>query len=145
MYQITRNAIIDYYRVQKPSEALPDDMTREEQGATHVERELARCLIPLLEELPEAYGRPLRLADLEAVAQQDVASTLGLSLSGAKSRIQRARKMLHQILLRCCRVELDRRGGIAAYEVGGSCVKGNDAEHACGCCAAKHPGRGGVA
>jgi len=145
LYQITRNAIIDYYRVQKPSEALPDHMTREEQGARHAERELARCLIPLLEELPAAYGRPLRLADLEGVAQQDVAATLGLSLSGAKSRLQRGRKMLHDTLLRCCRVELDRRGGIATYEVGGSCGKGDskqdDAEHACGCCASKHPPR----
>ena len=145
LYQMTRNAIIDYYRMQKPSKALPDVLTREEPGARHAERELARCLIPLLDELPAAYGRPLRLADLEGVAQQDVASALGLSLSGAKSRIQRARTMLHDMLLRCCQVELDRRGGIATYEGGGACGQGDserdDVEHACGCCSATHPPR----
>jgi RNA polymerase sigma-70 factor (ECF subfamily) len=123
LYQITRNEIIDYYRLQKPSEAVPDDLiqedTREEDH--RAQRELARCLVPLLDEVPEPYRQALRLADFEGTKQREVASRLGLSLSGAKSRVQRARKMLRDALLRCCRVELDRRGRAVDYEVGEGC------------------------
>jgi RNA polymerase sigma-70 factor (ECF subfamily) len=135
LYQVTRNAIVDYYRARKPAEALPDELRGEPQDTDHAERELAGCLTPLLAGLPAAYADPLRLADLEGVAQQEVASRLGLSLSAAKSRIQRARRMLRDVLLRCCRVEMDRRGSIAAYEAIGSCGNGQPAESdAAGAC-----------
>jgi len=122
LYQITRNSIIDYFRLQRPSEPLPDDLTYEHTGAVNrAERELARCLVPLLDELPESYGSTLRLAEIEGATQQQVASRLGLSLSGAKSRVQRSRKLLRGLLLKCCRVELDRRGGVADYEPSQGC------------------------
>ena len=117
LYQITRNAIIDYFRSQRPSVALPDELiheaTRDEDNRAR--RELARCLVPLLDELPEPYRQALRLAEFEGATQREVASRLGLSLSGAKSRVQRARKMLREVLLMCCRVELDRRGSVVDY------------------------------
>jgi RNA polymerase sigma-70 factor (ECF subfamily) len=34
-----------------------------------------------------------------------------------KSRVQRARRQLKDLLLECCRIELDRRGGIVDYSV----------------------------
>lgn len=123
LYQITRNAVIDYYRSQKPLGTVPDELihedTREEENRAL--RELARCLVPLLDALPEPYHQALRLAEFEGAKQREVASRLGISLSGAKSRVQRARKMLRDVLLKCCRVELDRRGGVVNYEVGEGC------------------------
>lgn len=122
LYHITRNAIIDHYRSRKPLEPMPDELIpkdSEEDGST--QRELARCLVPLLNELPELYRRALTLAEFERLAQREVASRLGLSLSGAKSRVQRARRMLHGVLLECCRVERDRRGGIVDYEARNGC------------------------
>lgn len=122
LYQITRNTIIDHYRSQKPLEPMPDELIREhseEDG--RAQRELARCLVPLLNELPELYRRALTLAEFEGLAQREVASRLGLSLSGAKSRVQRARRMLYEVLLECCRVERDRRGGILDYEPRNGC------------------------
>jgi RNA polymerase sigma-70 factor (ECF subfamily) len=123
LYQVTRNAIIDYYRLQKPWEAVPVELihedTREED--TCAQQEVARCLTPLLDELPELYRQALRLAEIEGVTQREVALQLGLSLSGAKSRVQRARKMLREILLKCCRVELDYQGGVVDYEAREGC------------------------
>ena len=118
LYQITRNAIVDHYRALRPSEAVPDELSsaRAQEEDHRAQGELASCLVPLLAELPEPYRQALRLAELEGVTQRDVASRLGLSLSGAKSRVQRARKMLHGVLLTCCRVELDRRGGVVDYQ-----------------------------
>ncbi len=123
LYQITRNAIVDYYRSQKPAQAVPDDFVREDTNEEddHAQKELARCLVPLLNELPDLYRQALRLAEFEGATQREVASQLGLSLSGAKSRVQRGRKMLLGVLLKCCRVELDRRGGVVDYEAREGC------------------------
>ena len=97
-------------------------MSREEPAAARTaERELARCLLPLMNRLPPAYRRAVTLAELEGLTQREVASSLGLSLSGAKSRVQRGRQMLAESLQDCCRVEFDRRGGIADYTCGTGC------------------------
>lgn len=45
-----------------------------------------------------------------------MAERLHLSLSGGKSRVQRAREMLKQGLLECCRIEFDRYGGVISFE-----------------------------
>lgn len=123
LYQITRNEVIDYYRSLKPSEAVPDELIQEAapEENDRIQGELARCLVPLLDGLPEGYGQALRLADFEGMKQQEVASRLGLSLSGGKSRVQRARKMLKEVLIKCCRVELDRRSHAVDYDVNDEC------------------------
>ncbi len=123
LYQITRNAIIDYFRSQRPSVAVPVELIRKDtrEADNRIQRELARCLVPLLDELPKPYRQALRLAEFEGITQREVASRLGLSLSGAKSRVQRGRKMLREVLLKCCRVELDRRGGVVDYEAREEC------------------------
>ena len=109
--------------MQKPSEAVPDELFHEDtkEEDNRAQSELARCLVPLLNELPEPYRQVLRLTEFEGATQREAASQLGLSLSGAKSRVQRARKMLREVLLKCCRVELDRRGGVVDYEARDGC------------------------
>ena len=123
LYQITRNAIIDYFRSQRPSVAVPVELIRKDtsEADNRIQRELAHCLVPLLDELPKPYRQALRLAEFEGITQREVASRLGLSLSGAKSRVQRGRKMLREVHLKCCRVELDRRGGVVDYEAREGC------------------------
>ncbi len=122
LFQITRNTMIDYYRSQKPAEPLAEDLSAEDpEDGKRAERELARCLVPLLDELPKPYRDALRLAEVEGSTQREVASRLGLSVSGAKSRVQRGRRMLRKALFGCCSVELDRRGGVIGYESKGEC------------------------
>ena len=117
LYQITRNAIVDYYRSRRLSEPIQRDFTSEERERDkRGSLELARCMRPFLNELPLPYRRAITLAEIDGLTQREVATRLGLSLSGAKSRVQRARKMLAARLLDCCRVELDRRGGIVDYQ-----------------------------
>ena len=117
LYQISRNAIVDYYRTRKPLEELPNSLVDEKVDASdNVEEELARCLMPLIEELPAHYRQAMMLAEFEGFTQREVASKLGLSLSGAKSRVQRARRMLEALLLECCHLEFNSRGSITSYE-----------------------------
>jgi len=132
MYQITRHAVIDYYRAHKPWITLSEDLARgdfigedlagrdligeEADRDVSAEQALARCLTPLVAQLPAPYRRAVTMSELEGQTQRAVASTLGLSVSGAKSRVQRGRKMLEEMLLTCCRFEFDSRGRLMHYE-----------------------------
>jgi RNA polymerase sigma-70 factor (ECF subfamily) len=119
VYQITRNVIIDYYRkaekgVEITSE-LPDVLV-EESSDEEVEAEVATWLRPMMEELPEKYREALQLTDIQGLTQKELAERLNISLSGAKSRVQRAREKLKDVLLECCHVEIDQRGKVVDWE-----------------------------
>lgn len=134
LYQITRNAVIDHYRVRRPSEPLPADLTAEDEATPGgARRELARCMQPLIDSLPAHYRDAIVLAELQGLTQQDTAHQLGLSLSGAKSRVQRARRMLEEKVLDCCRIEFDSRGAIVDYESAGGCGTDDEGD-GCGDC-----------
>ena len=137
LYQITRNAIIDHYRARRPAAELPADLAAPDQdGGRAAHAELAACLRPLVAALPPHYRDAVRLSELHGLTQGETAQRLGLSLSGAKSRVQRARRMLQEKLLACCRVELDSRGTIVDYEGPNGCGSGADAGGCGGCEAA---------
>jgi RNA polymerase sigma-70 factor (ECF subfamily) len=127
LYQITRNAIVDYYRTRKLMEALTHEIAHAEgHGSDNIEKELARCLVPMVEALPTPYRQVVMLAEFDDLPQREVARKLGLSVSGAKSRVQRARKMLEAMLSECCHLEFDSRGRAMHYEPKkrcGSCGK----------------------
>jgi RNA polymerase sigma-70 factor, ECF subfamily len=117
MYQIARNAIVDHYRTRRPMEELPEALSDEGVGAgDDARRELASCLRPFVKELPPRYRRAVELSEFDGLTQRQVASKLGLSVSGAKSRVQRARRMLGKMLAECCRLEFDGRGSLTGYE-----------------------------
>jgi RNA polymerase sigma-70 factor (ECF subfamily) len=116
IFQIARNLIIDQYRKHRELVELPPDLSVEEAlPESEVERELAGSLKEMIEELPEAYREALVLTEYEGLNQVQLSRRLGISLPGAKSRIQRARAKLRDMLLACCHFELDRRGGIIDY------------------------------
>ena len=119
VYQVTRNTIIDYYRKSEQSvevsSELPD-VPAEESVNEEAEAEVATWLRPMMEELPEKYREALQLTDIQGLTQKELAERLNISLSGAKSRVQRAREKLKEVILGCCHVEVDRRGKIVDWE-----------------------------
>jgi RNA polymerase sigma-70 factor (ECF subfamily) len=70
----------------------------------------------MIHSLPEPYREAVVLTDLEGLTQKELAGRLSISLSGAKSRVQRGRQKLKEMLLDCCRFEFDRRGGVVDCE-----------------------------
>ena len=116
LYRIAYNAIMDYYRQQKPFDELSDDFDApEEDNSEKAHQEMAECLVPLIEELPEKYRIPLKMSELDGMSQQKVADELSLSLSGAKSRIQRGRAQLRDRLTDCCDIEVGK-GGVVDFQ-----------------------------
>lgn len=123
LYQITRHAIIDYYRAHQPRHDLPAELTTPvADDAIHARQELAQCLLPLMQYLPDTYRDALMLSEIEGYPLKHVAAQQGLSLSGAKSRLQRGRALLRAVLTRCCHVAFDHRGAIVEYTPAGACV-----------------------
>ncbi len=114
LFRIAANAIVDHYRSQKPFDELPDELAAPEPKRDYV-AELATCVQPLIADLPETYQAALVLSEIEGLSQKEVANRLGISLSGAKSRVQRGREKLRECLLDCCNI-VTGRGGIAGYE-----------------------------
>jgi RNA polymerase sigma-70 factor (ECF subfamily) len=104
LYRVAANAIADHFRAQRPMQELPADL-----AAPEVERdctaELARCIAPFVADLPETYRTALRLSEIDGLPQREVAVRLGLSLSGAKSRVQRGRRLLRERFRECCEIE----------------------------------------
>ena len=117
IYQITRNAIIDYFRARKKTEELSEDFPAPGIDETEKARqEIATCLLPMIQNLPEIYRQALMLSEIELLTQKQFAEKQGISLSGAKSRVQRGRTMLKDMLLECCHFEHDHKGKVIDYE-----------------------------
>lgn len=118
VYQIARNAIVDHYRARRPLDALSDLVAVPEVPPEDVTKELLPGLGAMLERLSAEDREALFLTEAMGLTQQEMADRLGLSLSGAKSRVQRARKKLRVAFVDCCRIEFDPLGGVAEYDPG---------------------------
>ena len=123
LYQIARNAIIDYFRSQKPTVDIPEWFPQPENDPSEkVTQELSECLQPMIQLLSENYREAVILSELRGLTQKEVAKVQGTSLSGAKSRVQRGRALLKNMLAECCRLEFDHSGRLCDYErKDGSC------------------------
>jgi RNA polymerase sigma-70 factor (ECF subfamily) len=121
IYQIARNLIIDHYRRRRELVEIPEDLPLEsewdemESLDEDPEAQLALSLRDMIDELPEPYRQALILTEYQGLSQKELAEREGISLSGAKSRVQRAREKLRDMLLSCCHFELDRRGRVLDY------------------------------
>jgi RNA polymerase sigma-70 factor (ECF subfamily) len=120
IYQIARNSITDYYRSRRKLVELAADLPVEDE---HHEEDASESLAPSIQEivqaLPDPYREALILTEYQGLSQKELADRLGISLSGAKSRVQRARQKIKDVLLACCHFEFDVRGTL--YEVRQHC------------------------
>lgn len=114
LFQVARNALTDRYRLARDSIELPDDLAAETDEPAAVES-LSACLPRALAELPEEDREAITLCDLEGMNQADYARLKGLTLPGAKSRVQRARKRLREHLTSACQVRFDAAGKVCCF------------------------------
>jgi RNA polymerase sigma-70 factor (ECF subfamily) len=119
MFRIARNVIADHFRETKrsvfnsakgaSSAAGPDTMlsTQEQENR---KAHLLRCIHAFAESLPDNYRVALELVDFEGISQVELAERYGLTISAAKSRVQRARAKLRVMINACCEVDTDVYG-----------------------------------
>ena len=128
VFRIARNAIIDEYRRAGRSreqltatlhdEPAAESAAEDDPGAV---RELSACLRPMLGGLPPEQRDAVQMIELEGMSQADAADRAGVSLSGMKSRVQRGRRRLAELLGQCCALTLDGRGVPMDYEAPSGC------------------------
>jgi len=129
VFQIARNLLADHYRAKsRETQKLADDIGDEVEEQGNLNELVAGWLPEMIRQLPETYRDALELYELEGLSQQEIADRLGISLSGAKSRVQRGRTKLKSLLMDCCSFESDRRGNVIDYSPNAS---QNDSD--CGC------------
>lgn len=115
VYQITRNAIIDHYRRSRPQEELSDSLASPLDEEPDAVSQLASSVKGMLKCVPEKYRQALELTELQGLSQVELATRLDIKVSGAKSRVQRAREKLKQAFLDCCHFEFDQFGKVVDY------------------------------
>ena len=125
LYRAARNAIIDHYRVRRVNAPLdgldPVSELSADIDVNDPAQELAACLRPLVDELPEPYRRAVTLVDLEGRTHAAAARFEHLSVSGMKSRVQRGRTKLAALLTACCDVTLNADRSIDNFEASADC------------------------
>lgn len=122
IFQIARNVVADAFRKRSRREAFGDGTAADlpapigEDDQRSGEASLARCLAPMIAELPEPYRSAIELTELRGMTQVEAARLAGISISGMKSRVQRGREQLKSIIGGFCKVEIDVRGGVTGCD-----------------------------
>ncbi len=117
VFQIARNLVIDHYRAQaRAAAAMAEELQASTDDASENLNEQVMGWLPeMIADLPDTYRQAVELYELQDLPQREIADRLGISLSGAKSRIQRGRALLKSRLFECCSFERDRRGNLIGY------------------------------
>ncbi len=119
LYQIAHNTTMDYLKKeQKFTDEVPETIETSESDSI---KEAGEYIKPLIQLLPKKYAEPLLLSDLKGLKQAEVSKKLNLSLTAAKSRIQRARKLLKEQIIVCSNLEVDEKGNLISIEIKKDC------------------------
>jgi RNA polymerase sigma-70 factor, ECF subfamily len=114
IYQITRNTITDYFR--KKSQTIDPESINWESDTNDLNYCVALCLRQLVKTLPDKYKEAFQLAEIDNLSQIQLADKLGISYSGAKSRVQRARLILKQKMEEMLIIKTDSYGNVIVCE-----------------------------
>ncbi|MBX3132513.1 MAG: sigma-70 family RNA polymerase sigma factor [Gemmatimonadaceae bacterium] len=117
IFRVARSALTDAYRAERrraarASELDPDALAEEPERGEDARLELSRCVRPFIATLPPHYRRAIELTAVDGLTQEAAAQREGISLSGMKSRVQRARAMVRHEIQQCCGIQRDARGTV---------------------------------
>ena len=136
LYRAARNAIVDHYRTRAGTRTLPDDFgpeigdlqdeARPDAGPNAATQSLARCLRPFITQLPDHYRDAVTMVDLDGTTNAVAARSERVSVSGMKSRVQRGRAHLADLIQDCCVVTTTADGAVSSFER-------RESQSSCGC------------
>jgi RNA polymerase sigma-70 factor (ECF subfamily) len=122
VYTVAKNAITDYYRKKKRfTEGLDNVEYQEELSEKDAVNELSNCIAPFVNQLPEDYRKIMTLSELENVSQKEIAERYEMNYITVRSKIQRGRLKLKNLISDCCTVIQGGTGGIVEYEKNKKC------------------------
>lgn len=119
LFSIATNAARDWLRGHtRPEEETIDTFGAEPVDAREdasqerrlVREQMSQCVGEFLRRLPPSYQVVLALSDCEELADQEIASILGMTLGATKIRLHRARTKLREEIERGCSLYRDEQG-----------------------------------
>lgn len=125
IFTITRNAIIDYYRKNSGdnrtdlTDKIADEMM--EEADVDMTKGLDKCLKGFIHELPDEYREIIIDSEIKGIKQKDLAGKYNLAYPSVRSRVQRGRSRLKELLLTCCSIKADSRGNIIEKSAKNGC------------------------
>lgn len=127
LFQVTRNAIIDFHRQRKKVLSIDHELLYGNPGKreSSLMENAIRDMLKAMDDLPGEYCEALCSTEFEGMSQKDYAASAGISYSAAKSRVQRGKRMLRDALMKCCHYQSDKYGTVIAVHP------------ACCCCSTK--------
>ena len=119
--RIQRN-VFSYFRNSKISENIPLDSHQDEDEINmDATAEVGSWVSLFIKGLPEKYQEAIFLSEIKGMSQKDLATHLGISYAGAKSRVQRAKEKLKNLFTDCCHIQTDGYGNIIEYQSKNTC------------------------
>lgn len=118
LYGMVRNTLNDYFKNQK----IFSDKTDIQEQFSEIEdnslnETIAECCIkPFINKLPDNYKQALLMTEFQHISQKELAEKLNISYSGAKSRVQRGKEKLKELILNCCAYQNDKYGNLIDTE-----------------------------
>jgi RNA polymerase sigma-70 factor, ECF subfamily len=124
IFQIARNTMNDHFRnkkklIEKQDESIKDTDSEDSEEEAMIKNQTLNFSDYtgfVVSQLPDKYRKAVIMADIEGRKMSDIAKEFNISISGAKSRVQRGRKMIKEIILQCCEVTSDNYGNIVEYK-----------------------------
>jgi RNA polymerase sigma-70 factor (ECF subfamily) len=113
LFRVAKNQLIDFQRTRKEYDEISDKAV--ENNEKPPVANLATCLPVALGKMNAEDQEIIQRCDLDGMNQSDYAELKELSLTGAKSRIQRARKRLKDELRISCRIIFDDEGNVCCF------------------------------
>ncbi len=120
VYRVANNAIVDKARQRARAphvdsyEEPPASMATDESEP--LQSDLGECVPLFVSRLPSPHREAVTLTELEGLSQREAAETLGITVSGMKSRVQRGREKIRHMFEECCQISVDRRGRVIECE-----------------------------
>lgn len=110
IWQVTRNTLYDYFRKKRRYVDFPE----KEMVIDSPPRDscITASIQHFIKKLPTIYQMALLEVDIHGVPQHQFAKEQNIKYTTAKSRVQRARRLLRKNLEECCTVDHDRYGNI---------------------------------
>ncbi|MCF2858324.1 RNA polymerase sigma factor SigZ [Pseudoalteromonas sp. SMS1] len=115
LFQIAHNTVMDYYRKSGTSHTAQQEIAWYKEEERNIKKELAKCIKPFIQELPEHSAFLLEVIELEGKTQKQLANEMDVSYSTLKSQVQKARKELHDVFNACCQYDIDKQGNLIEY------------------------------
>jgi RNA polymerase sigma-70 factor (ECF subfamily) len=127
LFTITRNAVIDYYRVNAKKRTVSGEIDEDVFASDEPDhtKGLDQCMSSMINLLPDEYRDIIIDSEIKEIKQKDLASKYGMPYPSMRSRIQRGRERLKQLFYNCCHIETDQLGNVlhaqGRTDANGSC------------------------